>query len=283
MIASHNCSLQVVQLMLRANNVFELVGNLSPQGTRTEGALDYYFSKKEVCSFIKHAAEVLEKDTNDRDKVATAGKLFMLAGNFRALLRLLSKLLSPATTDVSKLFSPDRTGVQTDGDKKYWYEQAQGFFNTYFDNGPTHVSDCVIKNKDTDAVDTCKALMMLSYCFDRFGNGAHESARSILDRLDIIPKTLSDVSSKEARYRTLDKLFQEAIPAALEATLRSLRHEYYHLKSSYGSKDDVRNALIQVKERAKAIVTFAGLIAPNVDPDKRKYLSQLAQWEAEMI
>lgn len=242
-----------------------LVGGLSPEGTRQDGALDVYFSKAEISSILKQAAEILAKDIRDRQKASMAGTFFMLAGDYKSVFQLLSRQLS---TDAS---------VHSE-DKLYWYQQTRTFFSTYILNGPSHVVDCLERNDEVDVIGTCKALMELHDFFECANKGAFNDAWNILVNLEIIPRTQADVSSKEVRYQSLDPLLQNLIPSVLLAAMQSLHHEHSRVKKS-GVRDTTQNVLKQLKERARVIVTFAGLIS-CVDKEKIEFMSRL---EASMI
>jgi len=243
---------EVVALILRSNDINLLSGTLSSDGRRCKGKLDQFFSEREVNQLLKEAAEMRLKDPAiDRHKKAAAGVLFMLAGDFRSVVSLLSRLMAPDSN------------APTNEEKLFWRTQTENFYSSYLAKR-THVYEVLEKNGDLDVVTTCRALMELSDFFACFSRGDVDAAFAILDRLDILPKSLSDISSKALSYSSLDPLLQQAIPSVLLRAMQLLFQEHNLLKRDMHSGDSgatIMSALQGFEERARVLVSFSGIVA----------------------
>ena len=258
----------MVALILSSSNVHELAGTLSFEGKREKGYLDNYFSATDVSLLLKSAAESRLRDAKDREQQTAAGVLFMLSGDFRSVVNLLSRLMS---SDIE---------VQNE-DRTFWYQQAE-IFNTTYLSQRCFVYDVLERNGDLDAVTTLRVLMQIFSFFVFFSRGAYGDAWSILDDgLKILPKSQSDVPNKVVSYKELDPLVQQAIPSVLEASMKALYQQYGRLQREMhsGDRNTSVSALAELKERAQNLISFAGMIS-HVPQAKIETMSRL---EANMV
>jgi hypothetical protein len=82
--------LKVQRLILETRQFEDLAGRIEPNGSRSNGALDAFFTKKEVSSLLldsaNHAIRV--------GKPTDAAELLVLSGRFGALFSLMNRELA---------------------------------------------------------------------------------------------------------------------------------------------------------------------------------------------
>ena len=260
--------IQVSALVLQSDDIHVLAGSCSEEGKRGKGILDDYFQPADVQLILKQAAEKCYRDAKDRGRQVRAAMLAMVAGDFRLIVEMLSVLMSP---DVD---------VPQNQDKVFWYGQAKGFYDAHLAK-TTYVATTLEKGGQRRAVDTLKAMMELHQFFCFISARQFHDAWSILDRLNIVPKSMAEIAEKGERYRGLDPLLQQRIPSVLLSTMRTFHLEHNRLKAEMntGSRTTVQSALAELKERTSVVTSFAGVIGdvPQVQ------LEEMARLDASMI
>lgn len=246
-------------MILKSNEVDALAGTLSSEGIRQKAALDKFFSPEEISNLLNEAAETLIREKNVREKAMMGGVLFMLAGRYKSLLKLLNRLLAPPEIG--------------DENKRFWYEQTKQFHAMYL-NKRCHVLEMLEKNGDMDVVTTSRLLMELYGFFECLALNRFDDALNIVDKHDFLPLNPQDVSIKEMRFRKMDALLQESLPSVLQGAIQSIYQQYCHAKRNASQARS-----LELKARARALITFAGMI-PKVDPSKIDSMSRL---EAQML
>jgi tryptophan synthase beta subunit len=81
---------QIQRLLLETRQFEALAGTVRGDGSRSNGALDEYFSKKEVSSLLAETAG----DAIRAGKAADAAELLVLAGKYDALFSLMNRELA---------------------------------------------------------------------------------------------------------------------------------------------------------------------------------------------
>ena len=256
----------MVSLILRTNNFYQLTGELSGDGRRQKGVLDNYFPAQDISMLLKQAAERCLKDAKDNNCQTAAGILFMLSGDYRSVITMMSRLMAP---DMN---------VQ-DAEKQYWYQQARQFDSLYLAKS-TPVAEALQNNNDADVVTAFRALIQLFEFFGFMSNGRSAEAWVILDRLNILPTDQSDIATKDVVFQGLDPLLQKAIPSVLMSAMQSLYQEHSQLKRDmHLAKSTTMSALAQLKDRARVLISFAGIIS-SVPQSTIETMSRL---EANMV
>ena len=235
---------------MKTKNFLQLTGELSGDGKRQKGVLDNYFTTQDISMILKQTAERCLANANDSNRNTTAGVLFMLAGEYKNVVQLMSRLLAP-----------DMNSNIHDAEKQHWYNQARQFDLMYLSKS-TPVAESLLLNNGQDIVDTFRALMQLFEFLDFMNKGRSAEAWSILSGLQILPTSQSEIASKDVIFQGLDPLLQNAMPAVLMAAMQSLYQEHGHLKRDlHSDRSAISGALLERKDRARVLLSFAGLIS----------------------
>ena len=240
----------MVSLLLKTKNFLQLTGELSGDGKRQRGVLDNYFAAQDISMILKQTAERCLTNANDRNRQTTAGVLFMLSGDYKSVIALMSRLMAPDA----------KTNTQ-DVEKQHWYNQSRQFDAMYLSKS-TPVAEALQHSNGQHVVDTFRALMQLFDFLDLMSKGRSAEAWSILDCLQILPTNQSDIANKDVVFQGLDPLLQNAMPAVLMAAMQSLYQEHGQLKRDmHSARSATMSALSERKNRARVLLSFAGIIS----------------------
>ena len=129
---------------------------------------------------------------------------------------------------------------------------------------------------------TFQLLMNLVVFFDRCRENQWEGAWVLMDDLQLIPKTESEMTVKVEAFRALDNCVRQVFHHVILAAMEALCHLFQTLKlRSAGASADQLNAADQslndLRTRARLLVTFARLLnLPGLgDNDTYVRISQL--------
>lgn len=235
---------------MKTKDFLQLTGELSGDGKRQKGVLDNYFTAQDISMILKQTAERCLANANDSNRQTTAGVLFMLSGDYKSVVQLMSRLLAP-----------DMHSNVQDAEKQHWYNQARQFDLMYLTTS-TPVSEALQLNNGQDIVDTFRALMQLFEFLDFMNQGRSAEAWNILNSLQILPTSQSDIASKDVLFQSLDPLLQNAMPAVLMAAMQSLYQEHGQLKRDmHSDRNATMSALSERKNHARVLLSFAGIIS----------------------
>ncbi|KAL3771253.1 hypothetical protein ACHAW5_006662 [Stephanodiscus triporus] len=225
----------------------DIAGRIEPDGSRSNGALDSFFTKKEVSSLLldsaNHAIRV--------GKPTDAAELLVLSGRFGALF-------------------------------SFWFNAASQFHAIHLAHGRTYVQNTLDAEGNISLGNTFQLLMNLVVFFDRCRENQWEGAWVLMDDLQLIPKTESEMTVKVEAFRALDNCVRQVFHHVVLAAMEALCHLFQTLKlSSAGVSTDRLNAVDQslneLRTRARLLVTFARLLnLPSLgDYDTHSRISQL--------
>jgi Nup93/Nic96 len=258
----------LVALIVRTEDVNILAGSLTPEGTRTKGALDEYFSPDEISLVLRQSAEKSLNDATNQYLFMRAGALFARSGQYKALLEMFcNQMLDPQVQDE---------------DRRFFYQELRAFYSSYLTRR-THVVDVLERAGALQIRAVCHDLMEVFDYFERIDAGLHQEAWSTLDRLGIIPQTQSDVEAKKERFKGLDPLLKQQVPVILCYAMHSLKCEHTRLKSEGQTimGNSTMSVLKDLKEKGRIILMFAGLVTASEEDGER--IAQMARIEASMI
>ena len=130
-----------------------------------------------------------------------------------------------------------------------------------------------------DLISTNRIVTDLRLFFEQINSGNIEEAWSLITKLDILPTSKVELSTKVRRYEELDPIVKRAFPSVLRGAMECLYSQHRRVKAeSHGITPTVKSLLSELQELARLLHTFAGLA--NVPSDLRDSMSRL---EAHMI
>jgi hypothetical protein len=257
---------QIANLIHRSppDQVEVLTGVLDAVGNRKNAVLDGRLTDETVSSILTTAAELFKKQASDRSKVEVSAKLFMLGYSHTKLVELLNEQISPVNI--------------SNGDKSFWVEQSQLFYDAYLSKR-TNVLDSIEREKKLDLVTTNRCLLELRSFYDIYRQRNFEEAFALVTRTGLLPLTVEQVPEMSSNYRGLDPILREQFPAVLTATGECLVELFFRLKSeSKGLPPVVLDRLKELVFLARLLFVFAGQITLPSDCK-----NDLARMRANMV
>lgn len=257
---------ETAALIAKTGETEKLVGSLNAQGIREKnGALEKHFSTAEISAVLGEAADILSREKSDRQKLGSAAMCFMLAGRYADVLSLLNQLLSPPN--------------EPNEDRQFWLEQTKAFHSHYLAKR-THVLDVLEEDNQLYLIKTSRTMIDLNAFFERLRADQFEEALAISEGLQLLPASQNDVASKETAYQGLNIHIKQAYPFFLVGAMQALYSEHRRIKldRQAGASPVVRKRLQELQEKARILVTFAGLVGMA-----REQTESLSRLESLMI
>ena len=165
---------------------------------------------------------------------------------------------------------------------RFWFNAASQFHAIHLAHGRTYVQNTLDAEGNMPLGNTFQLLMNLVVFFDRCRENQWEGAWVLMDDLQLIPKTESEMTVKVEAFRALDNCVRQVFHHVILAAMEALCHLFQTLKlRSAGASADQLNAADQslndLRTRARLLVTFARLLnLPGLgDNDTYVRISQL--------
>jgi len=174
---------------------------------------------------------------------------------------------------------------------RFWFRAASQFHAIHLASGRTYVQTALDDDGNLSLGNTFQLLMNLVVFFDRCREQQWEGAWVLMDNLQLLPKTESEMTVKLEAFRALDNCVRRVFHHVVLSAMEALCHLFRTTKQSGGgavaggvvSNNNVnqQNAIDQrldeFRTRARLLVTFARLLnLPSLgDGDTYVRISQL--------
>ena len=165
---------------------------------------------------------------------------------------------------------------------RFWFNAASQFHAMHLAHGRTYVQNTLDAEGNMSLGNTFQLLMNLVVFFDRCRENQWQGAWILMDDLQLIPKTESEMTVKVEAFRALDNCVRQVFHHVVLAAMEALCHLFQTSKQrNAGASADQLNAADQslndLRTRARLLVTFARLLyLPGLgDNDTYVRISQL--------
>mmetsp|Transcript_33976 Transcript_33976/g.69266 ORF Transcript_33976/g.69266 Transcript_33976/m.69266 type:complete len:1172 (+) Transcript_33976:31-3546(+) len=265
---------QVQRLLLETRQFEILAGKLASDGSRSNAALDSYFSKSHVSSILADGANVAIQS----GKPADAAELLVLSGHFGALFTLMNRELAAyLVASTQEEFTK----------RQFWFNAASQFHAIHLAHGKMYVQNALESEGRMSLGNTFQLLMNLVVFFDRCRENQWEGAWVLMDNLNLLPKADSEMTVKVEAFFQLDncvkQIFHHVVLAAMEALchlFRSLRQDGAGV--SIQQQNTIDQRLDELRTHARLLVTFSRLLNLPGLGDGDTYV-RIAQLEKNMM
>jgi hypothetical protein len=265
---------QVQRLLLETRQFETLAGKLASDGSRSNAALDSYFSKSHVSSILADGANVAIQS----GKPADAAELLVLSGHFGALFTLMNRELAAyLVASTQEEFTK----------RQFWFSAASQFHAIHLAQGKIYVQNALESEGRMSLGNTFQLLMNLVVFFDRCRENQWEGAWVLMDNLNLLPKADSEMTVKVEAFFQLDncvkQIFHHVVLAAMEALchlFRSLRQDGAGV--SIQQQNTIDQRLDELRTHARLLVTFSRLLNLPGLGDGDTYV-RIAQLEKNMM
>ena len=236
----------VAELVLESRQFELLLGSLMPDGSRTPGLVDKFGGLVEAGTII----ELVARDSEERGLLEDAVMLYDLANKHCKVVGLLNTLLaqvisSPATPESRR----DRLQRQAVAVAKRYKQQG------------------VTAGRET--TNTLFLLLDLATFFDLYHAGKMAECLDTLERVRLLPLSSGQVDQTVTTFRQLGDEVRRNLPDLLLATMTALHSQYGGLRGRDTKQVDT------VREKARSLITYAGMIPYRLPGDTNARLVQM--------
>jgi nuclear pore complex protein Nup93 len=257
----------VSELVLESREFDLLLGRILEDGTKAPGLIDKFGGDGEDLS--QQVISIVAEDSEGKGMFEDSIRLYDLANNHEKVIELLNKLLGQVVSEPSVAESR-RDRLQ---------KQAVEIARRYRAVGHT---------ASHDSTAAFFLLLDLMTFFDAFHSQLFKDALDIVSKVKIIPLSENTIDTMVATFRLLTDEVRRTIPDVLLATMNILFTNYKELKetttnpnftsASFASKtaDGGREAYLEeMRDHARALITFAGMIPYRMPGDTNARLVQM--------
>jgi len=244
---SENLFLSCVgELVLESREFDLLLGTLEKDGTRREGLVDRCGGIVDTGAII----ELVARDSEERGLLEDAVRLYDLASKHQRVIQLLNTLLSQV---ISAPAVPEsrRDRLQ---------RQAVAIAKRYREQG-------LVEGRDTAA--TLFLLLDLATFFDLFHAGKIAESLDTMARLKLLPITQQEIDLRVSGFRVLGDEVRRNLADILVAVMTCLHQTYSSSRGREGASVE------RVREQARSIITYAGMIPYRLPGDTNARLVQM--------
>lgn len=148
---------------------------------------------------------------------------------------------------------------------RFWFNVASQFHTVHLTRGKTYVQNTLGAEGNMSLGNTFQLLMNLMVFFDRCREYQWEGAWALIDDLQLMPRTESEMTEKVEAYRALDNCVRQVFHHVIVAAMEALYQIYIVLKQGRaGVHSDQQNtaaqSLNEIQTRVRILVTFARLL-----------------------
>ncbi|KAH9444949.1 hypothetical protein MJO29_013096 [Puccinia striiformis f. sp. tritici] len=281
------CHTYIGDLAVETASREEILGDVRNDGTRIPGMIERDLSLIKLSNqrdyletIVKQAAERAFRERRLRDAI----RLFNIAEEYDRVIAVInielgSSLFQPGSKPVSSRIDEEMDGSGA-GSKGATVsltasEDIVAVANNvlaHYDRTSTISSRITRKNRDT-----CALLLRLKTVLDLHEQGKNEQALTMLDSIDLLPtgNDLVQIIRKSEQVKDLDDTIVKNLDVIVLSGMNILFQVFSSFKDSpYG--DASRQAkMAEIKTKARAITTFAGMLRYRLSPETYSQLSRL--------
>jgi len=244
---SENLFLSCVgELVLESREFDLLLGTLEKDGSRREGLVDRCGGIVDTGAII----ELVARDSEERGLLEDAVRLYDLASKHQRVIELLNTLLSQVIS-APAVAESRRDRLQ---------RQAVAIAKRYREQG-------LVESRDSAA--TLFLLLDLATFFDLYHANKIQECLDTMARLKLLPSTQQEIDLRVSSFRVLGDEIRRNLPDILVGTMTSVHQVYSTMRSREGA------AVERLREQARSIITYAGMIPYRLPGDTNARLVQM--------
>jgi len=267
----------VSEIILESGDWELLIGRFLDDGTRKEGLIDK-IAKDSVTNFPQKVIDVAARDSEKKGMFEDSIHLYDIGNHHEKVISLSTKLLAQV--------APEPNVIESRRDRLQ--RQAVEIARRYRLFGT---------NASKEAAAGFFLLLDIMTFFDAFHSRLNDVAMDVISKIKIIPLIQNDVDMMVASFRLLPDEIRRIIPDILVATMTLLHSKYKSVKSesklptfstdnhvnwkqntinSVSNSDGGKESyLSNLRDQARALITYAGMIPYRMPGDINAKLMQL--------
>ncbi|OQR94404.1 nuclear pore complex protein Nup93-like protein [Achlya hypogyna] len=233
---------------------FDVLGGTThpSDASRTPGALDQFLDRaevREIVLFTSHQA-------TEAGRPADALKLLTLAGDVQSTMVLLNAQLA-ATLGTA--------------DRGLWLEHARSFADTWLRSAWALE---IVLNQARVAAHAFQTLMNIGIFLELLDAKKYSDGLAFVEALAILPAPGSEQAAAD-RFVDLDSQVQRNVHLVLLGYMECLVEEMKRWKQSISDLETQKQMCKQLRDKAKAVVSFTGMITVRLPIGTNERLNQL--------
>ncbi|ORX90251.1 NIC-domain-containing protein [Basidiobolus meristosporus CBS 931.73] len=271
------CHDYICDLVMETGDYQTLLGDLRPDGTHQPGSIEKYLpliSIQNEKDFVRDLTKRTAERNYTEGKFSDALRLYDLAEDYDTVIMVIIKQLSDslaAPLQKQQTFANDVSGVVGLSSTSNIKTTAEEVISHYMQS-PEKISKVSEKSKET-----CGILLKLLEFKSLAESNRWEDALMAIEALNIIPleNDMSLISRKVDEFKGLDENIGRHFPDILLTTMNVLSKIYGPLKNSPYSDSARQNKMLLIRQKARALMVFAGMIQFRMPADTYAQLNRL--------
>eukprot|EP00111_Clytia_hemisphaerica_P020577 TCONS_00060599-protein len=246
----------VSELTLETREFETILGSVNHDGSKKPGCVSKF--KLDV----KNIVSTIAKDAENKGSFEDAAMLYDLADNHEKVLELLSNLICQFVALANSPKS-SRERIQT---------MARGIAERYKTRG---------HDGSRSRSSTFYLLVDLMFFFDLYHQKQNEEALDVIQKIKLIPLSMEEVEQKVNSFKQYSDEIRQCMPDVLLKTMNILYEKFKQSRSTLRPsvlgirKEKDETYTTDLKTKARALVTFAGLLPYRMPGDTNARLVQL--------
>ncbi|XP_046843260.1 nuclear pore complex protein Nup93-like [Xenia sp. Carnegie-2017] len=247
----------VSELVLETREFELLLGHVDVDGTRKFGCIEKFQGD------IEDIINVVAKDTEEKGLFEEAARLYDLAKNHEKTVEVLNKLLSQVVS----------TAPTPNSNRDRLKTLAFNVAERYKSQG---------NNASRMTLNTFYLLCDLIQFFDLYHQNLTDEAFEVMKKLQLVPLSGASVDQKVSSFRQYTDEIRRCLPDILIATMTILYNKYKERRPDYpsspatlGREGGLQTFRKNIRQQARALITFAGLLPYRMPGDTSARLVQL--------
>ncbi len=245
----------------KANTSIPVLDSLT---ARTFGYIDRHIRNSNVVDdLLSRAAHYLLTTARDAEG---AIHLYQLAGRYADVLQELISQIGIVL-------------VPPHNDRAFWKNAAVSFYDTFIQKGLGPVVLLLQKLDQAHLAKTLGDLLNLCSFIELFTEGNIQDALMVLDAIDLLPQQKADVPRFAGKFSSLHPAIRKAtndiLINAMECTRRMYMRRKNEANAEYSGQSSNDMTLLQLRNRAHAIVCFSISVSSYLRQDTPQRLSQV--------
>lgn len=253
----------VAGLVVETDEYDTVFGYLKPDGKKQNGILDSFMVSDMVkIDIIKATALLVEKKCAYEE----SAKLYELVSQYDKVLELANIMLS-------RILQPDT------------FSSFDNSFNMknkvieYTEALSQRLAGVEI-NASEETILTFNMLKSAFVFFEHYNNHKYTLAIDVLQTIGLIPLSVDQVEERLGAFKKYGELILRIVPGVMTATMNMLYSQYSDMKKEEETNKSARDPeqrqaqLEYIRERAKAITSFAGRVPFQINSEVINHLVQ---------
>ncbi len=284
------CHDLIRSLVLESRQYFELLGDVRTDGSKTPGLIEKYAAlinlpdqQSYLNSIVRAAASTSQAAHRTKDAIL----LYNLAEEYDTVIGVLNKELGATLMDPASAGRPDAylgaSGAQAGATSHLQpgasFAAAEDLSSLAYEILASYEKqNHIVRRISVRNKETCKTLLELKKCVGAFASGDLEQALHAIESLDLIPLKgeIMFITRKAEEFKDVDPSIASNLSDILLMTMRIISKMHANLRSSLFGDSSRQKTMADLRNKARALLTYAGQLRFRMSNETYSQLLNLA-------